>query len=80
MKHKLLTVGQIAKRHHASIKDVYTWCLAVKKLFDVWGRLWGIIPIENDEHNRSGIPEEIADNFPNLPDQNLVDKYKPFAK
>lgn len=80
MKTKLLTAGQIAKRHHASLKDVYEWSLSIRKLFDVWGRSRGIILIENDKFSRLGIPVEIANMFPNLPSQKIVEKYKPFVK
>ena len=80
MEFSLLTAGQIAKRQHISLKEVYIWCVSVRKLFDVWGRSWGIIPIKNDEFSRLGMPEEIVEKFPNLPTQDVVDKYQHFVK
>lgn len=80
MKVNLLTVGQIAKKHQVALEDVYGWCSAVRKLFDVWGRSWGIIYIDEDPYHRKGMPEEIVNLYPNLPTPELIDKYTPQVK
>ncbi len=72
MTSKLYTVGQIAKKHKANLKSVYMWTRSIQKIMGISGRSHGIVLISDDPHHRYGIPEELADMYPDVPHKHMI--------